>query len=144
MERFIDLDKWTPAELTMKIDGNVYSVKDVTVEMFLELLEICESGLKTDKDFSQTINELRKSIKNNRFVTAIKKIKQFLRFGKPISEDAAKRKLARFLKKMVPSLPNATLKAMSQTQIQGFLEFLTKTYYEGQTDPNFQKPMASI
>jgi len=144
MQTYIDLDKWVPEKLTMKINGQTYDVKDITVEMFLEILELCQLGIGSDPNLAKFIDELKKAVKKSWLTITIDKIKRFLRSGKPISEDEGKRKLARFLKKVVPSLPMPILRAMSQAQIQGFLEFLIQSYYTGQSDPNFQKPMASL
>ncbi|NLW45834.1 MAG: hypothetical protein GXY86_00615 [Firmicutes bacterium] len=144
MQTYIDLDKWVPEKLTMKINGETYDVKDITVEMFLEILQLCELGVGPDPSLTSFIDELKKAVKKNWVVRAIDKIQRLIRRGKPISEDEGKKKLARFLKKAVPDLPMPILRAMSQAQIQGFLEFLIQSYYAGQTDPNFQKPMASL
>lgn len=144
MQTFIDLDKWVPEKLTMKINGQVYDVKDITVEMFLEILQLCELGVGADPQLTSFIDQLKTTVKRNWFIILFDKIKRFLRRGKPISEDEGKKKLARFIKKVVPDLPMPVLRAMSQAQIQGFMEFLIQSYYTGQTDPNFQKPMASL
>lgn len=144
MQTYIDLDKWVPEKLTMKINGQTYDVKDITVEMFLEILQLCELGVGKDPSLTSFIDQLKTAVKKNWVVRAIDKIQRLLRHGKPISEDEGKKKLARFLKKVVPDLPMPILRAMSQAQIQGFMEFLIQSYYTGQTDPNFQKPMASL
>jgi hypothetical protein len=144
MQTYIDLDKWAPEKLTMKINGQTYDVKDITVEMFLEILQLCELGVGPDPSLTSFIDELKKAVKKSLIVRGMDKIQRLLRHGKPISEDAGKRKLARFIKKVVPGLPMSILRAMSQTQIQGFLEFLIQSYCTGQSDPNFQKPMASL
>lgn len=144
MQTYIDLDKWVPEKLTMKINGQTYDVKDITVEMFLEILQLCELGVGPDPSLTSFIDELKKAVKKNWVVRAIDKIQRLIRRGKPISEDEGKKKLARFLKKVVPDLPMPILRAMSQAQIQGFLEFLIQSYYTGQSNPNFQKPMASL
>ncbi len=144
MQTYIDLDKLVPEKLTMKINDKVYDVKDITVEMFLEILQLCELGVGHDPNLTSFIDELKKAVKKNWIVRAIDKIQRLIRRGKPISDDEGKKKLARFLKKVVPDLPMPILRAMSQAQIQGFLEFLIQSYYTGQTDPNFQKPMARL
>lgn len=144
MQTFIDLDKWVPEKLTMKINGQVYDVKDITVEMFLEILQLCELGVGADPQLTSFIDQLKTTVKRNWFIILFDKIKRFLRRGKPISEDEGNRRLARFIKKVVPDLPMPVLRAMSQAQIQGFLEFLIQSYYTGQSDPNFLKPMASL
>jgi hypothetical protein len=144
MQTYVDLDKWVPEKLTMKINDKVYDVKDITVEMFLEILQLCELGIGKDQQLSSFIDKLKSAVKKNRFIILIEKIKRLLRRGKIISDENGNKKLARFIKKAVPSLPNSILRAMSQAQIQGFIEFLIYSYYEGQTDPNFQKPMAGV
>ncbi len=144
MQKYIDLDQWIPEKLTMKINGEVYPVRDITVEMFLEILQLCELGVGSDSQLTSFIDQLKTAVKKNWFIILIDKIKRFLRRGKPISEDEGKKKLAKFIKKTVPTLPIAILRGMSQKQIQGLLEFLIQSYYEGKSDPNFQKPMASI
>ncbi len=144
MQTYIDLDKWVPEQLTMKINGKTYPVKDITVESFLEILRMCELGVGSDHNVTQFVDQVRKAAKISFLKCFIENIKRFLRRGKPISEEIGKKKLAKFIKKMVPTLPWAIIRAMSQAQIQGFLDFLIKSYYEGQSDPNFQKPMASL
>lgn len=144
MQTYIDLDKWVPEQLTMKINGKTYPVKDITVESFLEILRLCELGVGSDHKVTQFVDQVRKAAKINFFKCLLENIIRFLRRGKPISEEIGKKKLAKFIKKMVPTLPWAIIRAMSQAQIQGFLEFLIQSYYEGQSDPNFQKPMASL
>jgi len=144
MQTYIDLDKWVPEKLTMKINGETYDVKDITVEMFLEILQLCELGVGPDPSLTKFVDELKKAVKKSWIAITFDKIKRLIRRGKPISEDEGKKKLARFLKKVVPDLPMPILRAMSQAQIQGFLEFLIQSYYTGQSDPNFQKPMASL
>lgn len=144
MQTFVDLDKWTPESLTMKINGKIYPVRDISVELFLEILQLCELGIGPDPQLTSIIDQLKAAVKKNLITRTIDKIQRFLRRGKPISEDEGKKKLARFIKKVVPDLPMPVLRAMSQAQIQGFMEFLIQSYYTGQSDPNFLKPMASL
>jgi hypothetical protein len=144
METYLDLDKWIPEKLTMKINDKIYDVKDITVELFLEILSLCELGIGQDPNLVKFTNQVRKVAKVSFLKCRLENIKRLLRRGRPISEGTGQKKLARFIQKMVPALPWEIVKSMSQKQIQGFLEFLIQSYYEGQSDPNFLRPMSKI
>jgi hypothetical protein len=144
MEYYIDLDKWAPEKLTMKVNGKSYPVKDITMAMFIEILSLCQLGIGNDKNLNDFINQARKNAKGNKIKAFFENAKTVLRGGKPISERAGRKKLFNFIRKVVPSLPVSLLRAMSQIQIEEFMKFLVQTYWEGQNDPNFQKPMAGM
>jgi hypothetical protein len=141
METYINLDLFTPKSLTVRINGTVYPVKDITMEHFLELLELSRGAIGTDETLDKTIKEIRKTTVISSWVRFRKWFSRILRFGRPITEYEGINRLYRFLHKVMPTVPGELILNMTQAQIAALLEFLIQSCYEGRNNPNFRKPM---
>lgn len=141
METYINLDAFTPKSLTVRINGDVYPVKDITMEYFLELLELSRGALGADKTLDQSIREIKKVALISPWVRFRKWFGRIARLGRPVSEYEGINKLYNFLHKIMPAVPGELILNMTQAQIEALLQFLIRVCYEGRADSNFRKPM---
>jgi hypothetical protein len=141
METYINLDAFTPKSLTVRINGAEYPVKDITMEHFLELLELSRGAIGADETLDQSIREIKKAALISPWIRFKKWFCRVIRFGRPISEYEGTCKLYKFLHKIMPEVPGELILNMTQTQISSLLEFLIRVCYEGKNDPDFRKPM---